>query len=211
MIHELKPHKVTRHYIAYSADGTKHVGTTLPYLQTTSGQEDFISAESEQEIMKEANIAGLDFTGHRPLPEEGEWVEGGIWSSGAELVICRQAHTRTFHDPSDIPALFSTHRDEIGTLDWIENEQATVGMIRIFNGVEYTCSQAHQTQSDWSPPATPPLWVASPSLTGEWVDGEPVAMGDIRSYSGTDYRCLQDHTTQSGWIPPNVPALWEVV
>jgi len=213
MIYEQIPTDKPLYFVAYSPDGTRHIGTTPIGHQTHSGQASFISAESEQDVMIQADTDGVDFTGYRELPEVGEMVSQGIWSFGSEMVICGQAHERTGFTPSETPALFSTFRDAVGTLIWIENEQVEVGTIRIYNDVEYECIQAHQTQSDWTPDSVTALWKSNVVVapTGEWTAGEAVAIGDIRSYLGIDYRCIQAHTTQAGWTPPVVPALWEVV
>jgi hypothetical protein len=40
-----------------------------------------------------------------------------------------------------------------------------VGTRRTYNGVLYECRQAHVTQSDWTPPATPALWAVVEDAT----------------------------------------------
>ena len=206
-----KPTNRTLHFIAYTGDDIQVVGITPVGLQTVSGQEDFISAESEQGLMASAHDEGLDFTDWKPLPDEGvEVLAGEVYSFGDELVVCRQTHDRTADDPSAIPALFSTYRDGEGTLDWIANENVSIGTQRMYNGTQYNCIQSHQTLSTWTPDVTPALWTVK-SFDGLWVAGEAVEVGDIRTHLEIDYKCLQAHTTQAGWEPPNTPALWEVI
>jgi hypothetical protein len=81
-----------------------------------------------------------------------------------------------------------------------------------YDGAVYQCIQAHSSQSDWSPPAVPALWVrlAEPGQV-EWMAGVAYAVNDEVTYNSVWYRCLQAHTSQVGWEPPNVPALWAVI
>lgn len=144
-----------------------------------------------------------------PLPEQGEWREAGtIYAHGDGLVICRQSHALTEHDPADVPALFIIYREESGTLDWIAGEQVHVGTRRMFDGAEYECLQAHVTQSDWTPPSVPALWRAVVAPSAEWQAGTAYKVGDRVTYAGLLYECRQSHTAQLGWEPPNVLALW---
>jgi len=147
--------------------------------------------------------------GVTPLPEQGKWCEAGtIYAHGDGLVICRQSHNRTEHDPADIPALFIVYREESGTLDWIAGEQVHVGTRRLYAGAEYECLQAHVTQADWTPPAVPALWRAVVEPSAEWQAGVIYAVGDRVLYAGLLYECRQAHVAQVGWEPNLVPALW---
>src|SRR5215831_2883482 len=42
--------------------------------------------------------------------------------------------------------------------NWAPNVAYSVGSLVMYQGVEYKCIQAHTSQSDWTPPATPALW-----------------------------------------------------
>ena len=94
-----------------------------------------------------------------PLPDAG-WLEAGaVYQHGDGAVIVRQSHERTEHAPEDTPALFMVWRENAASvLEWIAGEQVTVGTRRMYEGVEYERLQAHVTQSDWAPPATPSQW-----------------------------------------------------
>lgn len=109
----------------------------------------------------------------------------------------------TLGDPDAAVALFP---------EWRAGEDVSGDIVRGFDGVLYRLQQAHTTQSDWTPPQVPALWVrVKQEGNSEWVAGVAVTVGEEYTYSGTTYRVVQGHTTQAGWEPPSVPALFEVV
>ena len=176
---------------------------------------DLYNAEDENELL----ALVIDKAGsYNPLPAMGEWCEANvIYGYDGGLVICRQSHTRTEHAPSDIPALFTVYREDAGAaLDWIAGERVEVGTWRVFNAVLYVCLQAHQCQTDWTPPQTLGTLWATVALTAEWAAGVAftgdntagAGNGDVVTYGGNEYRCLQSHTSIITWTPPVVPALW---
>lgn len=77
----------------------------------------------------------------------------------------------------------------------------------------YRCVQAHTTQADWRPEATPALWrrVQPKEMNPLWQLNTGYGQGDVAGYpdNQTLYVCTQAHTSQKGWEPPNVPALWK--
>lgn len=153
----------------------------------------------------------LDPTTLPELPAQGTWLERyEIYRWQDIAVMVRQGHYRTEHDPMDVPALFVVHRPDEPGLDWIVGEPVEVGMIRVYEGTTYRCRQAHVTQVDWTPPATPALWeeYSTEPPTAEWQPWTAYTIGDIVTYNGAEYECRQSHTSQPGWEPPNVPALW---
>lgn len=170
-----------------------------------------ISAEGEQAFLR----AALSVTAYKPLPDVGQPVEAGrIYGYKNGLIICRQSHTRMSFAPEDTPALWIVYREGAqDVLDWIAGEKVERGMHRMYGGIEYVCIQAHVTQADWTPPATPALWmlyvVTPPS--SEWRAGVAYRVADEVMYLGKRYRCRQAHTSQVGWEPPVVPALWRLI
>ena len=151
-----------------------------------------------------------------PLPDSGWLEQGEVYLYGEQAVIVRQSHNRTHYAPGDTPALFMVWRDSPDdVLDWVAGEQVFVGTQRRYNGVLYECRQAHVTQSDWTPPATPALWAVvqeepdepEPTIP-EWKAGVAYKVGDVVTYQGPQYQCRQAHTSQVGWEPPKVLALW---
>ena len=81
-----------------------------------------------------------------------------------------------------------------------------------YGGILYKCVQAHTSQADWTPDATPALWVAvSIDEYPEWVQPtgahDAYNIGDIVSYNGTLYISLIDANV---WSPEGYPAGWEV-
>lgn len=150
-----------------------------------------------------------------PLPPAGTWLEAGKpYQYGDGVVVVRQTHTRTEHEPSTVPALFLVWRADAGsTLEWVAGEQVQVGTLRTYGGATYRCLQAHATQADWVPPNVPALWavvVEEPQepTTDEWAVGVAYKVGDVVAYGGAEYECRQSHTAQVGWEPPKVLALW---
>jgi hypothetical protein len=150
-----------------------------------------------------------------PLPPAGTWLEANVlYRYGDGVVMVRQSHTRTEHEPSTVPALFLVWRAEAGsTLEWVAGEQVQVGTVRVYEGVTYRCVQAHQTQTDWTPDATPTLWavvVEEPQEPGtpEWAVGVAYKVGDVVTYQGREYRCLQAHTSIVTWTPVAAVSLW---
>ncbi len=66
-----------------------------------------------------------------------------------------------------------------------------------YNGALYKCVQAHTSQADWAPDATPALWVAvSVDAWPEWVQPsgahDAYNRGDKVSYNGKHYICTAD-------------------
>ena len=158
-----------------------------------------------------------------PLPAQGEPVEMGvIYEDGEVLWMARQTHTRTEHTPEVTPALWSRYRHPAQGLTWIAQEPVEAGTLREYEGVMYSCVQAHVTQTDWTPPAVPARWrpvevieepddPRDPEPSGEvapFVAGEDVVPGDRREYEGEVYYCIQAHTTEDHWSPDVAHSLW---
>jgi len=155
---------------------------------------------------------------YNPLPEAGRWCEAGqIYGYDGGLIICRQSHVRTAHAPEDTPALWIVYREGAASvLEWVAGEPVQLGTQRTYGGLTYECLQAHVTQADWTPPATPALWavVEEAQEPGgdeptEWAVGVSYDVGDVVTYQGAEYECRQAHTSQAGWTPSAVPALWQ--
>ncbi len=167
---------------------------------------DVVTSSNENEYLGTAQ--GQDLP---PLPEFGVLCEiDSMYSYDEQVIMSRQTHNRTEHAPEDTPALWLFYREGEGVLDWISGESVTVGVLRIYDTLEYTCIQSHVTQEDWTPPDTPTLWALTVP-TGEWQPGVLYTIGVAVDYiDEINYTCIQEHTSQVGWEPPNVPALWEV-
>ena len=80
-----------------------------------------------------------------------------------------------------------------------------------YNGTLYKCVQAHTSQADWTPDATPALWVVvSIDEYPEWVQPtgahDAYNTGDRVSYNGKRYVCTIDANTYA----PDVYG-WEIV
>jgi len=212
--HYLEPE--TRPILLYAVTGTlgaipiaEHGATNVGDATGEGMTLDVVSAEDENEFMFNVPVNAWP-----ELPAAGEGLEaGGIYQWQNIAVMVRQSHTRTEHDPPDVPALFLIYRENAGAaLDWIAGEQVSVGTHRMFDGTEYEALQSHVTQSDWTPPVVPALWrvyVPTPEPGKPWQAGVWYAVGYTVTYDGTEYECLQLHYSQVGWEPPAVPALWQ--
>lgn len=150
------------------------------------------------------------------LPSVGTLVnKDELYTHDGQVYRVRQTHNVTIYDPDDIPALFTVYRKDSGTMDWIAGEQVDKGTQRVYNGTTYECIQAHVTQSDWTPDATPTLWKeVSGGAYPVWVQPtgaqDAYNIGDIVWFpteGSTLYRSLIDANV---WSPTVYPAGWQV-
>jgi hypothetical protein len=71
---------------------------------------------------------------------------------------CRQAHaSQVGWEPPKTPNLWE-RPGAAGINPWANQTAYVVGSGVTFNGLVYRCIQAHNSQPDWTPPATPNLW-----------------------------------------------------
>lgn len=75
---------------------------------------------------------------------------------------------------------------------WIAGKAYAVNDRAQYNGTLYKCIQAHTSQADWTPDATPALWaVVSLDEYPEWVQPtgahDAYNIGDKVSYNGKHY------------------------
>ena len=94
---------------------------------------------------------------------------------------------------------------------WAANAEYTIGQ-RVRHGEKlYKCVQAHTSQADWTPDATPALWTqVSVEEWPEWVQPtgahDAYAKGDKVTYNGEHYISLINGNTYS---PDAYLAGWE--
>ena len=91
---------------------------------------------------------------------------------------------------------------------WVVGKEYAVSDRAQYNGTLYKCVQAHTSQADWAPDATPALWVVvSIDEYPEWVQPtgahDAYNTGDKVSYNGKHYVCTTDANTYApdvyGW------------
>ena len=80
---------------------------------------------------------------------------------------------------------------------WVVGKAYAVNDRAQYNGTLYKCIQAHTSQSDWMPSATPALWKAvSLDEYPEWVQPsgahDAYNIGDKVSYNGQHYVCTSN-------------------
>ena len=109
--------------------------------------------------------------------------------------------------------------DDVAALDamviypaWEADTAYAIGQRVRYGDKLYKCVQAHTSQGDWMPSATPALWVrVSVEEWPEWVQPtgahDAYAKGDKVTYKGKRYISLIDGNTYS---PDAYPAGWEM-
>ena len=80
---------------------------------------------------------------------------------------------------------------------WVVGKAYAVSDRAQYNGTLYKCIQAHTSQSDWMPSATPALWVVvSIEEFPEWVQPtgahDAYNIGDKVTYNGQHYVCTSN-------------------
>ena len=95
---------------------------------------------------------------------------------------------------------------------WKADTAYAIGQRVRYGDKLYKCVQAHTSQGDWMPSATPALWVrVSIEEWPEWVQPtgahDAYAKGDKVTYKGKRYISLIDGNTYS---PDAYPAGWEM-
>lgn len=129
----------------------------------------------------------------------------GKWLNGAQKV--RNAMNAAGAQLDDAAAL-----DAMAIYPaWAVGEAYAAGDRRRYGEKLYKCVQAHTSQADWTPDATPALWVKiSVDECPEWVQPtgahDAYNTGDKVTYNGKRYISLIDGNVYS---PDDYPAGWE--
>lgn len=121
------------------------------------------------------------------------------------------AQTLTDEEAMEIATVYPAY--EVGKAYAI-NEMLIYGVNTVGDPQLYRVAQAHTSQADWTPDATPALYTPI-GLTEEGcpVWSQPTGAqdayntGDIVDYNGTLYKSLIDGNV---WSPDEYPAGWEV-
>ena len=122
------------------------------------------------------------------------------------------AQTLTDEEAMEIATVYPTY--EVGKA-YAVNEMLTYGVNEVGDPQLYRVVQAHTSQADWTPDATPALYTP----IGLTEEGYPIwsqpsgaqdayNTGDIVDYNGTLYKSLIDGNV---WSPEAYPAGWEKV
>ena len=94
---------------------------------------------------------------------------------------------------------------------WVVGKAYAVNDRAQYNGTLYKCVQAHTSQSDWMPDATPALWkTVSIDEYPEWVQPtgahDAYNIGDKVTYNGQHYVC----TSNANVYAPDVYG-WDLI
>ena len=122
------------------------------------------------------------------------------------------AQTLTDEQAMEIATVYPAY--EVGRA-YSTDEMLTYGINEVGDPQLYRVVQAHTSQSDWTPDATPALYTPiGLSEEGYPVWSQPTGahdaynIGDIVDYNGTLYKSLIDGNV---WSPEEYPAGWEEV
>lgn len=142
------------------------------------------------------------------LPPEPPTVSDAL-AAAARLVVADkvQADAITAADAPTLAPLFDP---------WRPGEDVQVGDLRRWGGTLVECLQAHTTQADWTPDATPALWRTYRDPEAETPAGwtQPTGahdaynIGDRVTFNGEVYESLIDGNVHS---PAAYPDGWQVV
>ena len=94
---------------------------------------------------------------------------------------------------------------------WVVGKAYAVNDRAQYNGTLYKCIQAHTSQADWAPDATPALWkTVSVDEYPEWVQPtgahDAYNIGDKVTYNGQHYVC----TSNANVYAPDVYG-WDLI
>ena len=128
----------------------------------------------------------------------------GKWLNGArEVRAAMDAAGAQLDDAAALDAMAIYPAWEIGAAYAVNDR-------RRYGACLYKCVQAHTSQADWAPDATPALWVkVSVEEWPEWVQptgaNDAYNTGDKVTYNGKRYVSLIDANVYS---PDDYPAGW---
>ena len=96
---------------------------------------------------------------------------------------------------------------------WTTGKAYAVGDRVQHGGALYKCVQVHTSQADWTPDATPALWVIiSVEEYPEWVQPtgahDAYMTGDKVTFEGKRYTSVIDNNT---WSPTAYPRGWKLL
>jgi hypothetical protein len=93
---------------------------------------------------------------------------------------------------------------------WAANTSYALGARVTYSSVVYEASQAHQSQSNWTPTQATNLWHRpTPSGVTAWQTQTKYIVGSEVTYSGSRYRAIAAHISQPNWTPPYSATLWQ--
>lgn len=190
------------------------------YLKVTNGDSSIavndyfvkVRCETSQTIETGDTVLDISPEGLPELPKTGEWVEKNkLYNYNSETVHCLQGHFRTIYSPDITPALFAFYRENSDELEWIIGEKVLLDWIRIYDGENYECIQAHITQAGWEPNITPALWQKKTEGCLPWVQPtgahDAYNIDDCITFEGNEYISLINANV---WSPSVYPAGWQL-
>lgn len=125
-----------------------------------------------------------------------------------------RAEAMTYRGKIEAAASTMTDEDALSAVElfpaWVTGNAYAVNDRVRYDGTLYKCIQAHTSQADWMPSATPALWkVVSVDEYPEWVQPtgahDSYNKGDKVTYNGKHYVC----TSNANVYAPDVYG-WEL-
>jgi FtsP/CotA-like multicopper oxidase with cupredoxin domain len=102
-------------------------------------------------------------------------------------------------------------RELVVVNNWKPGVALKVGNVVKYQNVDYRVTQAHTTQSTWTPPAVPALFDRVNNNDGTWQPQIRYAINDRVLYNGKLYSAIQVFQSVAGQTPDVVPALWKAL
>ena len=109
----------------------------------------------------------------------------------------------TLAEKGDIDEVTATEHSEVFA-PWEIGIAYSVGQLRAYEGKLYKCVQAHTSQADWTPDATPALWKLAGDPAEEWPAwSQPIGAHDAYAKG--------DKVTHQGkhWVSDCDGNVWE--
>lgn len=100
---------------------------------------------------------------------------------------------------------------------WVAETEYSIGQRVRYGDKLYKCVQAHTSQADWTPDATPALWteVAKPGEIPVWKQPtgaqDAYQAGDKVWYPDVDTTVYESLINDNVWSPEAYPQGWKVV
>lgn len=165
-------------------------------IQTGEGL--WISNPTAEQIAAEGWVEYMAPVVPQTEPETGDIIEA------VKRMLATSATALSDEEALQVAALYPTWASKIG-------EQVNASERLWYDGKLYKVVQQHTVQDDWTPDATPALYVeVSIEEWPEWVQPQGAQdaymTGDKVTFAGTHYVSLVDNNT---WSPADYPQGWE--
>lgn len=120
---------------------------------------------------------------------------GDVVTFQGNIFQCTMAHqAQASWTPGTAVPLWNQKSDSTPS-SWDPTKFYNIGSIATYQGQTYQCTIAHQSQANWTPVTTVPLW-KSLVVPGDWDPSKSYNVGDLISYEGKTFQCTITHQSQ---------------